>query len=76
MAQKGPSSLPPMSEHPEPQEDELLTTKQVAQRLKLTPQTVQRLINRGELTASRVAGAWRISRSELEAFLLRTRSGR
>jgi excisionase family DNA binding protein len=55
-------------------DEEMLTTREVAQRLKLTPQTVQRLIHRKELPASRVAGAWRIFRSDLQAFLQRTRT--
>jgi excisionase family DNA binding protein len=50
-------------------EDELLTTAEVAARLKVTRQTVQRLINAGDLVASRVGREWRVKRSELDAFL-------
>jgi excisionase family DNA binding protein len=50
-------------------DDELLTTTEVATRLKVTRQTVQRLINAGDLVASRVGREWRVKRSELDAFL-------
>jgi excisionase family DNA binding protein len=50
-------------------DDELLTTTEVAARLKVTRQTVQRLINAGTLVASRVGREWRVKRSELDAFL-------
>jgi excisionase family DNA binding protein len=50
-------------------DDELLTTAEVAARLKVTRQTVQRLINAGNLVASRVGREWRVKRSELDAFL-------
>ena len=50
-------------------DDELLTTTEVAARLKVTRQTVQRLINTGKLVASRVGREWRVKRSELDAFL-------
>jgi excisionase family DNA binding protein len=50
-------------------DDELLTTAEVAARLKVTRQTVQRLIHDGKLVASRVGREWRVKRSELDAFL-------
>jgi excisionase family DNA binding protein len=50
-------------------DDEILTTAEVAARLKVTRQTVQRLINDGKLVASRVGREWRVKRSELDAFL-------
>jgi len=52
-----------------PADDELLTTIEVAARLKVTRQTVQRLINAEKLVASRVGREWRVKRSELDAFL-------
>jgi excisionase family DNA binding protein len=57
---------------PEHLEDELLTTDEVAQWLKITRQTVQRLIQRGQLTASRIGREWRVKRRELDAFLQAT----
>jgi excisionase family DNA binding protein len=50
-------------------DDELLTTTEVAARLKVTRQTVQRLIKTGKLVASRVGREWRVKHSELDAFL-------
>lgn len=54
----------------------LLTVREVADELRLTTRTVQRLIDSGELTAVNVAnsstakGKWyRISRADLDAFL-------
>ena len=61
---------------PERLEEELLTTDEVAQRLKITRQTVQRLIQRGQLTASRIGRGWRVKRRELEAFLQATETRR
>ena len=57
---------------PEHLEDELLTTDEVARWLKITRQTVQRLIQRGQLTASRIGREWRVKRRELDAFLQAT----
>jgi excisionase family DNA binding protein len=62
-------SSAPAPAHPDVKDDEMLTTKEVARRLKVTPQTVQRLIHRGELKASRVGRDWRIKPSAFEAFL-------
>jgi excisionase family DNA binding protein len=76
MSRQKPSALVPTYEnaedppaHPGVKDDEMLTTKEVARRLKVTPQTVQRLIHRRELKASRVGRDWRIKPSALEAFL-------
>ena len=50
--------------------DEFLTVKEVAERLRLHPQTVRNMIDRGELTGTRV-GARRVlvSEPDLEQFL-------
>jgi excisionase family DNA binding protein len=54
--------------------DELLTVAEVAQTLKLNPQTVRNMIDRGELPAIRVGSRRvRILRSDLEAFLAQGR---
>jgi len=52
--------------------EDLLTTSEVARRLRLTRQTVQRMIKRGDLKASRIGRDWRVKRSTLEAFLRET----
>ena len=50
--------------------DEFLTVQDVAQLLKLNPQTVRNMIDRGDLPAIRVgARRVRIERSDLDAFL-------
>ena len=53
-------------------DEELLTTTEVAERLKITRQTVQRLIKAGKLKASRIGRDWRVKRNELETFLKAT----
>ena len=47
---------------------ELLTVETAAQELQLHPKTVLRFIREGRLKASKVGRAFRIARSELEAF--------
>jgi excisionase family DNA binding protein len=47
-------------------EDELLSTREVAKRLKLCRVTVQRLMRRGEIPAVKVGRSWRVRRSALE----------
>ncbi len=50
--------------------DELLTVEQVAEELKLHPDTVRRYIREKKLRSIRLSGtAHRIRRSELERFL-------
>jgi acetyl-CoA/propionyl-CoA carboxylase, biotin carboxylase, biotin carboxyl carrier protein len=49
--------------------DEVLTPREVAERLGVTVRTVQRWVSGGRLAASRVGGRMRVSRSSLDAFL-------
>ena len=50
--------------------DELLTVAEVAQTLRLNPQTVRNMIDRGEIPAIRVGSRRvRVERSDLDAFL-------
>lgn len=58
-----------MEEHYSPEE--------IAQRLKLDPETIRRWIRRGELPAVKVARQWRVSAGELDRFLatMRAQSG-
>ena len=51
----------------------LLTIRQVAEQLGLSPRTVSRLIKRGELTAIRLGRSVRIHPSELESLIRRYR---
>lgn len=57
---------------------ELLTVSEVAERVKVTPLTVRRWINAGELPAAKLGGnkaGWRIDADDLAAFLDRRRFG-
>jgi excisionase family DNA binding protein len=50
--------------------DELLTVAEVAEQLKLNPQTIRNWIDRGELSAVRLGSRRvRVRSSELERFL-------
>ena len=52
--------------------DELLTVQEVAQRLKVHPQTVLRWLRDGALHGVRLGGrraGWRVKESDLEAYL-------
>jgi excisionase family DNA binding protein len=50
-------------------ENELLTTEEIAARLKVLVQTVRRYIREGKLKAIRLEGAYRLRREDLERFL-------
>ncbi len=52
--------------------EELYTPEEVAQRLKVTPYTVRRLLREGKLQGVKPGGVqrWRITKSALEAYLL------
>jgi excisionase family DNA binding protein len=54
------------------QGDEVLTVREVAQRLKLTGETVRRWLRDGKLRGVRFsdAGGWRVRASEVERVLL------
>lgn len=49
--------------------ERLMTTEEVAELLRIETVTVRRLIGRGELTAYRIAGEYRIAPADLEKFL-------
>lgn len=50
-------------------QDELLTTEEVAQILKVQPITVRTYISRGELPAVSLGGSYRVYRRDLDEFL-------
>jgi excisionase family DNA binding protein len=54
---------------PTPGSHELLTAEDVRAYLRVNARTVYRLIRSGELPAARVGRQWRVSRSDLDAFL-------
>lgn len=49
--------------------EEYLTPEEVAQKLKLHPDTVARLLRQGKIPGYKVAGSWRISPTELEEWM-------
>lgn len=49
--------------------EQLLTTEEVAELLRIDPVTVRRLIGRGELTAYRIAGEYRFTSADLAKFV-------
>jgi excisionase family DNA binding protein len=53
----------------------MLTVKQVAERLQVTPLTVRRWLKRGELTGIVISdrGGWRIDPESVEQFIARRR---
>jgi excisionase family DNA binding protein len=50
-------------------DDELYTTNEVAEKLKVTPKTIREWIGRGELEAIDLGQGYRIRRSDLDTFL-------
>jgi len=49
--------------------ERLLTTEEVAELLRIDPVTVRRLVTRGELAASRIAGEYRFTPASVESFV-------
>src|SRR5579864_8786478 len=59
--------------HPEVMMESLLTTEDVAEFFRVDVVTVRRMISKGELTAYRVGGEFRLSRDDIEEYLERHR---
>lgn len=55
------------------EEREFLRVRQVALALSISPASVYRLLDSGQLPSRRFGGARRILRSDLEAYLKRTK---
>ncbi|EFH82821.1 helix-turn-helix domain-containing protein [Ktedonobacter racemifer] len=49
--------------------EQLMTTEEVAELLRIEPVTVRRLVTRGELTAYRIAGEYRFKEEDVERFV-------
>jgi excisionase family DNA binding protein len=49
--------------------EKIYTVKEVAEFLRVTPRTVWKMINQGELEAFQVRGDYRIKQSTLDAFM-------
>ncbi|MDD3049444.1 MAG: helix-turn-helix domain-containing protein [Bacilli bacterium] len=54
--------------------DELYTVEQAAEYLKVSSKTIRRLIKSEKLLASKVGGAWRIRKNDIENYLDETRN--
>jgi excisionase family DNA binding protein len=52
---------------------ELLTAKQVAAILQLSPKTVKDWLREGKLTGCRIGRVWRVKGADLEAFIQASR---
>ena len=50
-------------------EPEIYTVEEVAAKLRVSPRSVYRLVERGEMRAIRVGGLYRIPRASFEAFM-------
>lgn len=46
-----------------------LTVRQVAEKLQLSEKTIRRLISKGNLPGKQIGRAYRVPKSELDAFL-------
>jgi excisionase family DNA binding protein len=52
---------------------ELLTAKQVAALLQLSPKTVKDWLQAGKLTGCKIGRVWRVKEADLEAFIQASR---
>jgi excisionase family DNA binding protein len=48
--------------------DHLLTLKEAAEVLRLSPRTVREYVHRGEIEGRIIGGRWRFRRADLDAF--------
>lgn len=49
--------------------DELLTIKEVAQKLKMHPDTIKRMLIAGKMPGYKIEGSWRVKQDELERWI-------
>lgn len=63
------TKTPKLSKPERPAVPHLLTIKDVAERLQMSPRTIHRLVANGDLTVVRIGRAVRISEEALKAFL-------
>ena len=50
----------------------VFTIDEIAERLRVSRDTVRRLIERGELRAMKIGSQWRIAEEDLDAYVRRT----
>ena len=63
------TKTPKLSKPERPAVPRLLTIKDVAERLQMSPRTIHRLVANGDLTVVRIGRAVRVSEEALKAFL-------
>ncbi len=51
--------------------DNLLTLKEVAKLLRLSPQTLYKMLEQGEIPAVKIGSQWRFDREQLKSWLNR-----
>lgn len=51
------------------QMDELLTIKEVAEKLKMHPDTIKRMLIAGKMPGYKIEGSWRVKLNELEKWI-------
>lgn len=49
--------------------DELLTVEEVAQKLKMHPDHIKRLLRAGKIPGYKIEGSWRVKQSQLEKWI-------
>lgn len=54
--------------------NEILTIQQTASYLQVCEKTVRRLIARKELVASKIGKSWRVKKSDIDEYMIRTRN--
>ncbi|MBO8181076.1 MAG: helix-turn-helix domain-containing protein [Archaeoglobus sp.] len=52
---------------------ELITPQEAAKQLKVTDQTIRKMIKTGKIEAYKVGGRWRIEKTEITKLLKRSR---
>ena len=55
-------------------DEDFFTIGEVAEKCRLTPQTIQREIDEGNLIANKLRGSWRILKSDFIEYLKETRT--
>ncbi len=54
--------------------EELLTVEEVASKLKVSEETVKRLLRQKQLPGYKISGQWRISQTDLSAYLTKQKN--
>lgn len=49
--------------------DDLLTVEEVAQKLKMHPDHIKRLLRAGKIPGYKIEGSWRVKQDELEKWI-------